>query len=192
MNRRKAIYGVLLGTAGAAGITGGLQWWKLTHSPDLQYLDTNHELIGALAETILPATTDSPGATEAGVAGFIVKMIKNCTPVKEQNSFIDGLKRLHDHTLNRYHAPYTKCTPAQQEETMAWFERDGQPLNGTAGKILLRLKGRSFFQILKAYTVEGYCTSEPGATKGLRFLYIPGSFQGCMPLEPGQRSWATD
>jgi hypothetical protein len=149
-------------------------------------------LIGALAETILPATTDSPGATEAGVAGFIVKMIKNCTPVKEQNSFIDGLKRLQDHCRNRYSSPYTKCTPAQQEATMTWFERDGQPFNGTAGKILLRLKGRSFFQLLKAYTVEGYCTSEPGATKGLSYLPIPQYYHGCIPLQPGQKSWAID
>ncbi|HLX67414.1 MAG TPA: gluconate 2-dehydrogenase subunit 3 family protein, partial [Puia sp.] len=51
--------------------------------------------------------------------------------------------------------------------------------------------GRSFFTTLKKYTVEGYCTSQAGATRGLSYLYVPGSFHSCIPLQPGQRSWAT-
>ena len=79
-----------------------------------------------------------------------------------------------------------------QEAALLYFEQKGQPYKGTAGKLEARLTGRSFFRILKDYTVEGYCTSAAGATKGLAYLYIPGSFHGCIPLQPGQKGWATN
>ena len=51
------------------------------------------------------------------------------------------------------------------------------------GKVQYRLLGKSFFSILKELTVEGYCTSKLGATQALTYVYIPGSFQGCIEYE---------
>src|ERR1700753_1692377 len=92
MNRRTAIFRIGLAGVGIVGLTGGYQWWKLNWSPDLSYLENNMDLITALAETIIPATPDSPGARDARTGEFISKMIRHCTPRKEQNTFIDGLK----------------------------------------------------------------------------------------------------
>jgi hypothetical protein len=191
MDRRKAIFGIFLGTAGIAGSALGYRWWKLLRAPDIPYLEQNRILIGALAETIIPRT-DSPGAKDAGVETFIIKMIRDCTPVKEQNNFIDGLKDLHEFCRSRYGLAYPDCNETQQQQTLQHFEQAADPMQGRAGKLMLRLTGRPFFRILKDYTVEGYCTSEPGATKGLAYLYIPGSFHGCIPLEKDQKTWATN
>ncbi|HAK76772.1 MAG TPA: twin-arginine translocation pathway signal, partial [Runella sp.] len=43
---------------------------------------------------------------------------------------------------------------------------------------------------MKELTVTGYFTSEIGATKALEYLPIPGRFEGCVPLKPGQKAWA--
>ncbi len=191
MDRRKAIFGIILGTAGVAGSTLGYRWWKRYRTPDLDWLEQHRILIAALAETIIPRT-DSPGAKDAAVDSFIIKMIRDCTPRKEQNNFLDGLKDLEEFCRHEYGLAYVECSEAQQHQTLEHVERAAVSLQGRVGKVMLRLNGRPFFRILKDYTVEGYCTSEPGATKGLAYLYIPGSFHGCIPLQQNQKAWATN
>ena len=191
MKRREAILGFIGTGVGLIGLTIGYKWWELSRSPDLHFLENNVELIDDLAETIIPAT-DSPGAKDAHTGDFIVKMIRDCTPRHEQNLFIDGLKDLRNRCMHQYHRPYSQCSTEEKQSILHEFERKGQPLQGTAGKVELRLTGRSFFTLLKSYTVQGYCTSQIGATRGLAYQYVPGSYQGCIPLTPGQRTWATN
>ncbi|WP_394801046.1 hypothetical protein [Niabella ginsengisoli] len=40
-------------------------------------------------------------------------------------------------------------------------------------------------------TVVGFCTSEIGATKALRYIFIPSQYNPCVPLEKEQPCWAT-
>src|SRR5215213_9415589 len=105
MNRRQAISRIFFGGLGGAALVSGYKWNALTKAPDLNYVDNNHELIAALAETIIP-TTDTPGAKEAGVHDFIIMMIKECTEHKTQNKFIDGLKDLQAYCKNKYRKYY--------------------------------------------------------------------------------------
>ena len=191
MNRRKAIVTGSLAAAGLVAGGGGYKWYRIHRVPELGLLQQNGELLAALAETIIP-TTDTPGARETGVADFIVKMIRDCTDRKEQNRFIEGLKTLQQYCLSEYGRPYEKCKEEEQEAVLTRWEQSGKPKNGLLGKVETRFLGRSFFTLLKEYTAEGYCTSQPGATKGLAYLYIPGSYKGCSPLKPGQKAWATN
>jgi hypothetical protein len=191
MNRRKAIFRISLAGLGIATAGTAYKWWSLVKHPDLNYLAQNTDLIAALGETILPAT-DTPGAKDAHVEDFIVKMIRACTPRKEQNSFIAGLEEIQSYCHSKYGQPYPHCTPADQMTALSHFEQKGRPWKGSAGKLENRVLGRSFFAILKDYTVQGYCTSQKGATEGLAYLYIPGGFKACIPLQPGQKAWATN
>lgn len=47
-----------------------------------------------------------------------------------------------------------------------------------------------FFRTMKELTVIGYYTSQPGATKELRYVQVPGRFEGCVPLAKIGRAWA--
>jgi hypothetical protein len=190
MNRRKAIGRIALAGAGAALTLGGYKWYDWTKTPDLQYLEQHKGLIAALAETIIPAT-DSPGAKEAGVGDYITIMIRDCTDRISVNKFIDGLKELDHYCHDHFDKPYEQCPAKDQQTVLEHFERKGTPYGGIIGKAEQAYLGRSFFTTLKQYTVEGYCTSQPGATRGLSYLYVPGSFHGCIPLQPGQKAWAT-
>lgn len=53
----------------------------------------------------------------------------------------------------------------------------------------LNLKPR-FFSIIRDLTLLGYFTSEIGATQAYQFVEIPGRYDGCVDLKPGQRVWA--
>jgi hypothetical protein len=191
INRRKAIIRIALGGGGLAAAFGGYKWYGIAKSPDVDYVVHNHELLAALAETIIPAT-DTPGAREAGVADFITMMIRECTDRKDQNHFISGLKDLQAYSNSKYGKDYQHCTAAEQEAVLTHFEHRDKVYGGIMGKIQNRYLGRPFFAILKEYTVEGYCTSEAGATKGLAYVNVPGSYRGCMPMTPGQKAWATN
>ena|ERR1700761_115255 len=192
MNRRKALVRIGLGGAGLVAFFAGYEFYSLEKSPDVDYVLRNKALLAALAERIIPATPGVPGATEAGVADFIIMMIRECTPRMEQNQFIKGLKDLQSYSHSQCDRLFQECTPQQQEKILTRFEAKDRRLPGIAGKVEGRLMGRPFFSILKAYTVEGYCTSEAGATRGLSYVQIPGSFKGCIPLAAGQRAWATN
>lgn len=191
MNRRKAIVRISIAGAGLASAAGGYTFWSISKTPDLAYAEKNLSLLSALAETIIPST-DTPGARETVVQEHILKIVRFCLPRKEQNTFLTGLTDVQEHSRAHFGAPYERLSPKDQVTVLAHFEEKGRPWKGTAGKIRQRYLGRSFFTLLKFYTVEGYCTSRLGATEGLAYLYIPGSFQACLPIKPGQKAWATN
>jgi hypothetical protein len=47
-----------------------------------------------------------------------------------------------------------------------------------------------FFRMMKELTLLGYFTSELGYTKAMRYSETPGRFDPCVPLAPGEVSWA--
>jgi len=189
MNRRKAIGRILIISGGSIAAYSGYKLWDWNKSPDIKYLESRKELIAALAETIIPAT-DSPGAKEAGVDEFIITMVKDCTEIKSQNKFIDGLKELERYCSSSFSKTFQQCTLQQQQQTLKHFEERGKSYDGIIGKVENKFFGKSFFATLKSHTADGYCTSEAGATKGLSYLFIPGKYIGCMPMQQGQKTWA--
>jgi hypothetical protein len=190
MNRRKAIGRIVLIGGGTAAAYSGYKWYDWNKRPDLAWLNQKKALISSLAEAIIPVT-DSPGAAEAGVADYIIIMVKDCTPIKAQNKFIDGLKELEDHCASLYNKPFEQCSESEKNKVLQYFEQKDKPFKGIVGKAQNKFLGKTFFTTLREYTVSGYCSSELGATKGLAYLFIPGRYEGCMPLQPGQKTWAT-
>ncbi|MCY1543717.1 hypothetical protein D9M68_795460 [compost metagenome] len=47
-----------------------------------------------------------------------------------------------------------------------------------------------FFAIIRDLSILGFFTSEIGATQAYEYIAIPGRYDGCTDLKPGQRVWA--
>jgi hypothetical protein len=47
-----------------------------------------------------------------------------------------------------------------------------------------------YFNLVRDLALQAYFSSEIGMTKARRWIMVPGKFVGCMPLKPGQPSWA--
>lgn len=47
-----------------------------------------------------------------------------------------------------------------------------------------------YFRMMKELAMLGFFTSEIGYTKAMRYVESPGRFDGCVPYQPGQTSWA--
>lgn len=191
MNRRKALSSLLLLAGAGAATWSGIRLRNLYSTPDLEKLHAHAELITELAETIIPAT-ETPGAKAAGVSPFIIRMIEDCTPKKEQNRFIMGLDEVESYARHHYNRSFVRCNIEQREAIADHFEKRDRPYKGIAGKITHKVMGDTFFVIMKKYTVIGYCTSMEGATRGLAYDYVPGHYVGSVRLKSGQKAWATE
>jgi hypothetical protein len=190
MKRRQAVKLILLLGGGTVAGFGGYKAYHIFKTPDIAYLDNSQALLDALVDVIIPATT-TPGAKAAGVGSYVLSAVKNNCDKKTQNNFIDGLKDLQSHCQSKYSKPFEQCDAAQQNDALLNTQKSDKLLGGKLGKAQKKLAGNTFFNILKEFTVYGYCTSKVGAQQGLAYDYIPGSFKGCIPLQSGQRSWAT-
>jgi hypothetical protein len=108
------------------------------------------------------------------------------------------LGKLRDETVAA--AKTEKETLDKQEQA----ERDKQRTNPdeeaksqveNTGKISILPKDKPkteprFFAIIRDLTLLGYFTSEIGATQAYAFVEIPGRYDGCVDLKPGQRVWS--
>lgn len=173
-----------------AVIMSGFNGYRWFTRPSLRRLPEYKPLIAELAETIIPRT-ETPGAKDAGVEDFIITMIQDCTPYRVQGRFMEGLEDVEAYTRSQYGLTFSECSKEQRHNVLTYFEKRDRPFPGIAGKAVRKLFGDNFFMTLKKYTVQGYCTSLEGATKGLAYDYVPGRYQGCVTLAPGQKCWAT-
>jgi len=166
------------------------KWRQIISKPNLSLLHKKKSLIAEVAEAIIPRT-DTPGAKDVGVEEFIINMIKFCSDRKTQNNFITGLLDLENYTINEYGSSFLSCDSSGRSAILTYFESKAYYQINIFNKVRNRLMGKPFIIKFKELTVEGYCTSELGATRGLAYDYIPVAYDACIPLEPNQRSWAT-
>jgi hypothetical protein len=190
MNRRSSIkYLAVFATFGASS----LSVYKLISSksnPDLNYLTHKQQLIAELADVIIPRT-ETPGAKDAHVDEFIIKMILFGSDATVQHTFINGLQELETYCTDSYSKPFIHCNIQDKIAVLKHFEAKSNYSNPFLNKVKNKILGQSFFQRLKDLTVEGYCTSQIGATQGLAYDYIPSNYESCTLLKTNQRSWAT-
>lgn len=146
---------------------------KLNHGPSLAVSAEQEALLAEVADIIIP-TTKTPGAKAAGAEKFIVRVMRDCYPLKDQETFYSGLTRLNSDSKTKFGKSFEELTLAQKNEMVKQTTTSDT----------------AFFRRMKELTVTGYFTSEIGATQALEYLPIPGRFEPCIPLKPGQKAWA--
>jgi len=149
-------------------------------------------LISQLAEIIIPKT-DTPGAKDVGVPGFIDQIVKECYKKEDQDKFLTELKAFDDEAKKEYGDPFIELDAEQQTAFVkkvhdAAVNTEDNGTNGTNGTLQ-----RPFILAVKELTMLGYFTSEPGATQVLQYNPVPGAYKGCIPVsEAGNgKTWAT-
>ncbi len=192
IDRREAIKrtALLMGAAvSASAITGVLNRCKPT--PELLYTPVfftpeQARIIIEVAEIIIPKT-DTPGAKDAGVPGFIDTMLKDCYKKEDQDRFLAGLNAFDEEAKKSYGDRFIYCKPEQQTELV-------KKVHDEALQEMRENKEakRPFILMTKELTLLGFFTSEPGATQVLQYIAVPGSYKGCIPIsEAGNgKAWA--
>jgi hypothetical protein len=175
MNRREAIQRatLLLGGVISAPLMAGAMGQILNTGESVAVTADQAALLAEVADIIIP-TTGTPGAKAAGVEKFIVRVVRDCFEKPEQEKFYAGLAKLDADSQAKFGKGFSALDLAQKNVMLKQSTVDN----------------KAFFLMMKGLTVTGYFTSEIGATQALEYLPIPGKFEACIPLKPGQKAWA--
>jgi gluconate 2-dehydrogenase gamma chain len=150
--------------------------------------------ISELTEIILPKT-DTPGAKDVGVPGFIDQMLKEVYSPEEQQRFMSGLAEFEESSHTEYKKSFKRLDQDQQvalfkkHHDQAITESSGTGATGwwNAGSGA----EKPFVLKVKELTILGFFTSQDGASKVLQYNAVPGPYQGCVPLAKVGKAWAT-
>ena len=81
---------------------------------------------------------------------------------------------------------FMKITPEQRKELLNELDKEQKAY----AKDKKKEADPHYFTLMKQLTLLGYFTSEPGATKALRYVPVPGRFDACIPYKKGDKAWA--
>ncbi|WP_245859552.1 gluconate 2-dehydrogenase subunit 3 family protein [Spirosoma aerolatum] len=161
--------------------------------------------VAELADTIIP-TTKTPGAKAAKVNEVIDVILKDCYKPDDQQRFVEGLAQTNKWSQEAYGKAFVQLDPAQRIEIVKKLEADdkAQRAQMAPAKSVAKVENSQadlqmptakkrytpFYSILKDLTLTGYFTSEIGCTQALEYVPVPGRYDGCITLKPGQKAWA--
>ncbi|MSU66119.1 MAG: gluconate 2-dehydrogenase subunit 3 family protein [Opitutus sp.] len=181
MNRRDAIHRAGL-LAGAATLWASLpaRTWAALAAP-AGWSAEEENLLSLIGDTIIPATASSPGAGSVGIGRFIITQAGECYVAGTGEALRRGLREIRDASQREFSKPFEDLNVAQREKVLTDYERQASGGRGNA---------INPFRLMKELTLLGYFTSEPGATRALRYLPVPGGYRGSLPLGQDDRCWA--
>lgn len=180
LTRREALQraAVMLGVAlSPALITSALRAQTTPAGAGSHLSPSQLAAVGAIAERILPRT-DTPGASDVDVAGFIDRMYGEYLGPTERRSLVTGLAELEKSTAASARKAFVQLDPAAQDRVLQGLATAKEPAT------------RDFFRQMRELTVVGYFTSEKVGKTVLHYDPVPGRWEADVPIaEVGNRNW---
>jgi hypothetical protein len=139
-----------------------------------------------VSDTILPATK-TPGAKAANVGAFMNVMVRDSYTPADQEIFTKGLTQLEEASQKMNGKGFLASTPAQRTALLTALDAEQK----NYAKTKTPEQPNHYFRMIKELTLLGFFTSEVGATQVLRYLPVPGKYDGNYPYKKGDRAWAT-
>jgi hypothetical protein len=191
MNRREALSSVALllgGTIIGAEmfLSGCTNADKKIGSAGLNFSPDDISFLDEVGDTIIPAT-DTPGAKDAKIGEFMHTIVRDCYDEKQQKIFVEGMGKLNETCKQKNGKYFQECSPEERKSLLIELDKEQQAYT----KNKKPEDPPHYFRMIKELTIWGYFTSEPGATKALRYVAVPGKYEGCIPYKKGDKAWAT-
>jgi gluconate 2-dehydrogenase gamma chain len=149
-------------------------------------------IVSAVAEIMIPRT-DTPGATDVGVPGFIDLMLEEVYTQKNREHYLTGLADFDAAAHTEQGKEFLALEPPQQVALVRRFhdaavieeQRPARPREDVQ---------RPFILMTKELTLLGFFTSQAGATQVLQYIAVPGSYHACIPVEQAGngKTWAVE
>jgi hypothetical protein len=160
-------------------------------------------LFNEMAEVIIPQT-DTPGAKAANVGETMAVLVTDCYTPLLQKTFKDGINTIDTLSQSKYGKAFLQLDGKQREALFNELDTEAKAANLAnrvwqgveTGKPSQWEPGTDeptphYFTLLKQLTLYCFFTSQVGATKVLRYVSIPGKYDGAMPYKKGDKAWAT-
>lgn len=187
MDRRSLLKLIAIST-GATLIGGNALLAQTALATETAFSDDDILRLDELAETILPRT-NTPGAKDAKVGAFMTVFVTDCYTPAEQAGFHDGLLQLEARSEAAYQTSFVALSAEQRLELVQELDREAKAQ--IADEQTAEEAEPHYFTMMKQLTLFGFFTSKVGATEVLRYVAVPGRYDGEMAYEAGQTAWAT-
>jgi hypothetical protein len=138
-----------------------------------------------VGDTILPATK-TPGAKAANIGNFMALMVQDCYSVENQEIFLKGIGQINEASHKNYGKDFMNLDAPQRTALLTRLDKEQRDY-------MRHKKWKEpahYFRMMKELTLLGYFTSEVGATKALRYVAVPGRYDGCISYKKGDKAWA--
>jgi hypothetical protein len=187
MNRREAIERVAILTGAAViGAEFFMAGCKRNPKQVNSLFNEDHVVfLNEIVDTILP-DTKTPGAKAANVGAFMTVMVQDCYSPADQQVFMKGLATVDTEANKKYSKNFLDCGPQQRLELLTMLDKAQKK----ESKETKPGNQYQYYAMLKQLTLLGYFTSEIGCTQALRYVEVPGRFDGNMPYKKGDKAWA--
>ena len=187
MDRRKALQNVALLLGGT--IAGGSLFLQSGCKPSAKQVNALFDedqvkYMDEIAETILPKT-NTPGAKEAAVGAFMALMVQDCYTPEQQQVFVKGLEDIEKRSKDQYKDSFMSIKPEDRTALLTLLDKEQKEFQEKKEKDA----PSHYFRMMKELTLLGFFTSEAGATKALRYVAVPGRYEGCVDYKKGDRAW---
>lgn len=143
------------------------------------FTPAQRELVAAITETIIPKT-DTPGAIDAGVPGWIELLVQDCLGPADQRVIRAGLGTVEEQSNTKFGKSYGALTVDEQIQLLTAMENEAKQA-GDSQAFILRFKELTKFT---------YVNSEVGATEAFEFIFVPGRWDAAADLKPGQKAYS--
>lgn len=206
MERREAVkyISILLGGA----VIGGdafLSGCKTKTGSTTDWTPEDVAYLNEIGETILPRTS-TPGAKDANVGQFMTVMVNDCYEEADQIAFREGLSKLNDASDKKFNKNFMALTPQQRTEMLIEVERESKEYQkkvsdfnnaenkkekdeiakGNKSYVKQRMAPH-YYTMMKQLTLLGFFTSKEGMTQAVRYIPVPGRYEGCVPYKKGDK-----
>jgi hypothetical protein len=120
------------------------------------------------------------------VGEFMQVMVADCYEEKDQQIFSEGLSKIDEVSKAKYSKVFMEITAEERTTLFNEINKELKAYNENKKEG----DANHYFAMLKQLTLLGYFTSEIGATQALRYVAVPGRYEGCIPYQKGDRAWA--
>jgi hypothetical protein len=167
-------------------------------------------LLDEVGETILPKS-DTPGAKDVAIAQFMQTIVADCYNKEQRDAFIKGMETLDEYCVKTYKKKFVALSAAERQAVVLGLEKEAKEFdkkvvldekalrapikNNDEKKSWLDKKAfdglpRHYYTMIKQLTLWGYFSHKDICTKVLRFVMVPGKYDGAYPYAKGEKAWS--
>lgn len=216
MDRREALkklglsFGFLVGAPTAVSILQGCSnSGTSTANAAMFFSATEKSVVTTIVDIILPATADSPSASEVKVPEFIDQYLHEVVSLEEQDrtkeylgKFIEQLKSdtgngdastFTEEEIRPYVAESLEKTREEEQKIYEKIDNYVQTKqNGGSIELFAEVANFALLTNLRSMAIWSYKTSETVGEEILAYEPIPGRQEGCVDLEEatGGKAWS--
>lgn len=176
MNRRSAIKNLAIVAGGILILPSCLQDQKKGKASiklTKLKLDIDQEnLLAEIAETIIPET-DTPGAKSLKLHLFVMKMVDDCYEIKDQETFVKGLKAIAEKADEMYNKSFALLNTKEKQKLLLTIESSKDEKDDSF----------QFYNLMKYRTIQGYMNSKYVMTNLVKYELVPGRYNGYFPVK---------